>query len=68
MKGGRKNSGRKNEPEQWPALSDDWDTERGKASHDQGLQALQKFGPFYLPLWNQLAARSINGQTQEQRY
>jgi hypothetical protein len=31
MKGGRKNSGRKNEPEQWPALSDDWDTERGKA-------------------------------------
>jgi hypothetical protein len=32
MKGGRKNSGRKNEPEQWPALSDDWDTERGKAN------------------------------------
>jgi hypothetical protein len=38
MKGGRKNSGRKNEPEQWPALSDDWDTERGKANFNPDLR------------------------------
>jgi hypothetical protein len=32
MKGGRKNSGRKNEPKQRPALSYEWDIERGKVT------------------------------------